>query len=102
METILSYWNSLPTISASWFPYMWLLAFVAMLPGALYGQRLGQKAIEEGRAQPFFGMVSKMAASRELKRAADAGDKIALVILRTRTVAIVALVIAVVWPKHSA
>ncbi|MBA3448337.1 MAG: hypothetical protein H0T56_12155 [Pseudaminobacter sp.] len=98
----MSYWNNLPKISIGWFPYIWLLAIAAMLPGTLYGQRLSQKAIEEGRVQPLFGMVSKMAASRELKRAAQAGDKVALIILRTRVLVIVALIIAVFWPKYSA
>ncbi|PPJ46692.1 hypothetical protein C0075_13695 [Rhizobium sp. KAs_5_22] len=102
MELVRTFWDALPRMPASVFHYAWLLALVGIMPAFLYGQHLGQKAVNEGRARLWLGMISRPTSSRELKREAGSGDRIALYVLRIRNLAVAVLLVVLVWPKQSA
>jgi hypothetical protein len=102
MEIFQSFWTTLPKMPVSWVPYFWMVGFVAIIPSVLHGQRLGKKAVDEGRARLWFGMVSNPTVWTELRREVNAGNKVALYAIRLRYIVVVLALIVFVWPKHSA
>ncbi|MGL3605299.1 hypothetical protein ACSV9I_02170 [Rhizobium sp. G187] len=102
MDAIANAWGSLPPLAAGWAMKLFVLAFLFFVPVILYGQRLGRKAVDEGRARLCFGMVSNFTAMAEILRQAQSGSAVARLVIVVKLCLLLLLVVLLVWPKAPA